>query len=268
MEGAKNIIQELIHSGERFNFQNFASHSSYGYPMAYTIPWIAWKTRVSGAIERLFEANSPASRLIKSAQAEVVIGNDADHFERAKSCYIGALTTALEIIEKDTFGELIVSSDAASGPRAFSNKIFVVHGHDNVAKQELEIILAEMGLEPVVLHRQPDGGRVLIEKFEHYSDVGYAFILMTPDEIAYLAEDEVKSDADRRKERRARPNVIFEFGFFVGRLGRGRTCCLYRGNVTIPSDLSGLIYKKFEKTIEEVAYGIRRELIAAGYVLK
>lgn len=56
------------------------------------------------------------------------------------------------------------------------------------------------------------------------------------------------------QEYRARPNAIWEFGYFVGRLGRDRTCCLYRGNTTLPSDLNGLINKQFVNTVEEFGY--------------
>lgn len=145
-----------------------------------------------------------------------------------------------------------------------SKKVFIVHGHDEVAKANLEIFLHENGLEPIVLHRQADQGLTIIEKFERYSDVSYAFIILTPDEIAYLAADAVKPDTQRNKEFRARPNVIFEFGYFVGRLTRARVCCLYTGNVTLPSDISGMIYKRYERSIEEVGYSIIKDLRTAG----
>jgi predicted nucleotide-binding protein len=116
-----------------------------------------------------------------------------------------------------------------------NKKVFVVHGHDEIAKTNLEIFLHEIGLEPVVIHRQADEGLTIIEKFERHSDVGYAFILLTPDEIAYIKADESKEDNERKKESRARTNVIFEFGYFVGKLGRSRVCCLYKGDVSLPS---------------------------------
>ncbi len=150
---------------------------------------------------------------------------------------------------------------------SLSKRVFLVHGHDEVAKTNLEIFLSEIGLEPIVLHRQADEGLTIIEKFEKHSDVGYAFILLTPDEVAYLAKEEEKADGERAKSLRARPNVIFEFGYFVGKLGRSRTCCLYTGEVELPSDISGMIYKKFSNSIEEVAYSITKELKALGYEL-
>jgi len=72
----------------------------------------------------------------------------------------------------------------------------------------------------------------------------------------------------RIKEKRARPNVIFEFGYFVGKLGRNRVCCLYKGDVSLPSDLGGLIYKKILSSVEAEGFGIIKELKAAGYRLK
>lgn len=153
------------------------------------------------------------------------------------------------------------------GNAAASRKVFIVHGRDEVAKTSLEVFVREIGLEPVVLHRQADEGMTIIEKFERHSDVGYAFILLTPDEVAYLAEEEAKADTDRKKERRARPNVIFEFGYFVGKLGRSKVCCLYTGGVSLPSDVSGMIYKSYTSNVEEVGYAIQKDLKAAGYKL-
>lgn len=167
------------------------------------------------------------------------------------------LAPALQVTE--------VARHAPSDSRSKNKKVFVVHGHDEVAKTNLEVFLHEIGLESIVLHRQADEGLTVIEKFEKHADVGYAFIVLTPDEVAYLAKEESLPDDQRKKERRARPNVIFEFGYFVGKLGRSRVCCVYTGDVTLPSDINGLIYKKFERSVEEVAYGIMKDLKAAGY---
>ncbi len=140
-----------------------------------------------------------------------------------------------------------------------------MHGHDEKAKHELEIFLTELGLEPVVLHRQADEGKTIIEKFEKHSDVGFAFILLTPDEVSYLSPQSELPEEERKLELRARPNVIFEFGYFVGKLGRSRVCCLHTGSVTLPSDVSGLVYKSFTNSVEESGYSIIKELKAAGY---
>lgn len=150
--------------------------------------------------------------------------------------------------------------------RVLNKKVFIVHGRDELAKTSLETLLHEMGLETIVLHRQADEGQTIIEKFEKHSDVGYAFILLTPDEIAYFAYEDSLPDNERQKEKRARPNVIFEFGYFVGRLGRNKVCCVYTGDVSLPSDVSGMIYKKYTVSVEDVAYSITKDLKAVGII--
>ena len=91
-----------------------------------------------------------------------------------------------------------------------------------------------------MLHQHPDEGQTIIEKFEKHSDVSYAFILLTPDDVAYLRSEDEKPDGERKKEYRARPNVLFEFGYFVGKLGRNRVCGLYKHGVALSTDVSGL----------------------------
>jgi len=59
------------------------------------------------------------------------------------------------------------------------NKIFIVHGHDEEAKLSVARFLERLGIEVVILHEQPNQGRTIIEKFEDYSDVGYAEVLLT-----------------------------------------------------------------------------------------
>lgn len=140
-----------------------------------------------------------------------------------------------------------------------SRNIFVVHGHDSQAKSDLALILTRLGFNPIVLHEQPNEGMTLIEKLERYSDVGYAFILLTPDDIGN------KKDLKENLLPRARQNVVFEFGLFVGKLRRNRVCCLLTGNVEKPSDLEGLVYIPFNYSIHEVQLDIIKELRAAGY---
>jgi predicted nucleotide-binding protein len=142
-----------------------------------------------------------------------------------------------------------------------SNKVFIVHGHDRAAKAELEHFLSEIGLEPVVLDRHPDRGLTILEKFEKHASVGYAIVLLTPDDAAQPAD----SGTGAPLEYRARQNVIFELGFFLGKLDRDRVCCLFRKGVTLPSDILGLVYKEYREHIGEVKWELVKELRAAGY---
>lgn len=150
------------------------------------------------------------------------------------------------------------------GSETSPNRVFIVHGHDHALKSDLEVFLRQINIEPIVLHRQPDEGLTVIEKFERYSDVGFAFILLTPDDIAFSADELSKSEKERNIEYRARQNVIFEFGYFAGKLGRSNVCCIYKEGVILPSDLAGLLYKKVTHSIEEIGYSLIKELRIAG----
>ena len=136
---------------------------------------------------------------------------------------------------------------------------FIVHGHDDKTKLELKNFLQnKLGFrEPIVLHEQPSLGRTIIEKFEDNAAVStIVFVLLTPDDIGASVED------SNDKKRRARQNVIFEMGYFLGSLGRlsGRVVLLHRGPIELPSDLSGVIYIDITGGIEAAGEQIRNEL--------
>lgn len=120
---------------------------------------------------------------------------------------------------------------------AASNKVFVVHGHDSLAKTEVARTLEKLGLEAIILHEQANEGKTVIEKFERdASQVVAAVIIMTGDDIGYP-----KNKTEEQKPR-ARQNVILELGYFSGILGRANVCVLYKDDVEIPSDYLGVIY--------------------------
>jgi predicted nucleotide-binding protein len=122
------------------------------------------------------------------------------------------------------------------------HKIFLVHGHDNPALHEVARFLEKLRQEVIVLREQPNQGRTVIEKFENYADVGFAVVLLTPDDAGGPLPI---SDAENLQPR-ARQNVIFELGYFIGTLGRNKVCALYVEGVEIPSDYNGVVYTKFD----------------------
>jgi predicted nucleotide-binding protein len=130
---------------------------------------------------------------------------------------------------------IVAVARAASLPRP-SKRVFVVHGHDEEAKQTTARFLERIGLEPIILHEQPNSGRTIIEKFEDHANVGFAVVLLTPDDVAHAA------NAPAKVSGRARQNVILELGYFIGRLTRRRVCALYKPGVEIPSDYHGVGY--------------------------
>jgi predicted nucleotide-binding protein len=118
--------------------------------------------------------------------------------------------------------------------------VFIVHGHDEAAKQSVARYLERLDLKLLILHEQPNRGRTIIEKFEDYSNVSFAIILLTPDDIGYRdgKPEEAKS--------RARQNVIFELGYFIGKIGRENVFALYKEGVELPSDFQGVVYEPMD----------------------
>ncbi|NEH20610.1 hypothetical protein GQQ13_19445 (plasmid) [Pantoea agglomerans] len=125
--------------------------------------------------------------------------------------------------------------------RPVSRKIFIVHGHDNDALQSVARFIYRIGLEEIILSERPDGSRTVIEKFEAESgDASFAVVLMTPDD----AGNAVASESIRL---RARQNVLYELGYFAGKLGRGKVMVLKKGYIEIPSDLAGVLYTDLDE---------------------
>lgn len=275
MDSDLDLLERLLDEGRGFTFDNFSHQMEEvtvrGEKVRFggedSPEWLAWKTRLMSAVCRLSSEGSAPTILAQQAMAIDTDGNGREKFERAKVTFLTALEMVNSALRLDLYGELR-STESKSHSPLLSNRVFVVHGHDAGLKTDVERFLREIGLEPVVLHRQPDQGATIIEKFEKHSDVGYAFILLTPDEMAFTVDQKDIEDAKRSMELRARPNVIFEFGYFVGRLGRERVCCLCKGSVTVPSDLSGLVYKRVDDGMDAQAYSIIRELKAAGYDIR
>lgn len=142
-------------------------------------------------------------------------------------------------------------------------KVFIVHGRDNEAKQEVARFIESIGLEAIILHEQASTGMTIIEKIERYSgDADFALVLYTPCDLG-RGVHETKVPARSR----ARQNVVFEHGYLMAKLGRGNVCALVKGEIETPNDISGVVYVGFDvqgswKT--EVA----KELKACGYEIK
>lgn len=139
---------------------------------------------------------------------------------------------------------------------AASSGVFIVHGHDHGTMHTVARFLEKLRLTPIILHEQANGGQTIIEKFESNSaDAACAIILLTPDDLGGQQREPAKLSP------RARQNVVFEHGFFVGALGRRRVIALRTGDVEVPSDLSGVLYVDM---IEDWKLRLAKELKAAG----
>lgn len=143
-------------------------------------------------------------------------------------------------------GHAAAATPASTGTRSRTPaggrpRAFIVHGRDEAALNEVARFVDRLGIEPVVLRELPSGGRTIIEKFEELAEVDCAVVLLTPDDRGGLAAEPF----DQQRPR-ARQNVLLELGFFLGRLGRGRVCVLYRPSVEIPSDYGGVLFVELD----------------------
>ena len=121
-------------------------------------------------------------------------------------------------------------------------KVFIVHGHDDASRELVARFLQKLGLNPIILHEQANQSLTVIEKLEKHSDVRFAVVLMTPDDLGS------KRSTEPVLVNRARQNVLIELGYFVGKLGRGNVCTLRVGDTEVPSDFSGVVYTDMDQS--------------------
>lgn len=143
-----------------------------------------------------------------------------------------------------------------------TKRVFLVHGQDEEAKAIVARFITTCGLEPIILHEQANGGRTIIEKFEKEADVGFAVVLLTPDDVGGLRTGGDLGNEDLKS--RARQNVILELGYFAGRLGRERVAALKKGDIELPSDFAGVVWTAMDAA-DAWKMSLARELKAAGY---
>ena len=147
----------------------------------------------------------------------------------------------------------------------FTNKVFVVYGHDRAARHELEAILRKWKLEPLIIDQLESDGNTIIEKLEKYiSEANFGIVLATPDDIGY------PQGKEEEKRYRVRQNVVLEMGMLLAKLGRSKVAILLKDteNMEKPSDIHGLIYISFMKEIKECKVELCKEMKKNGYDIK
>ncbi len=157
---------------------------------------------------------------------------------------------------------------AVNEPQELSRDIFIVHGHNEEMKQTVAMIVTKLGLNPIILHEQANEGRTIIDKFEtNAENIQFAIILLSGDDMAVSNRDleGVKDEEIKpRLEKRARQNVVFEMGYFAGKLGRNRLFYLLQDGVAKPGDLDGLVYTPYDP-VGAWKFSLVKELKACGY---
>jgi predicted nucleotide-binding protein len=221
-----------------------------------------WKARTAGVLRRLVHPTE-AERFSRKRKSSFRIGDAVGNLVDEARIYAGFLDALDEELRDHPD---VVLKPALPPPDPLPAKqvseipntpvVFVVHGHDELNLLRLKEVLRERWrLEPLVLSGQPGRGRALIEKFEEEAQrAAFAFALITPDDFIQTPTGDYAQ---------ARPNVLFELGWFYGRLGRERVCIIYKKGTSIHSDLDGVSRIEFVETLTEKLHEIERELLTA-----
>ncbi len=156
-----------------------------------------------------------------------------------------------------------ILSDAVEADVKKNNRVFVVYGHDTIARTQLEAMLRRWDLEPLILDQLPSAGNTVIEKLEEYTkQVEFGIVLATPDDMGYA-----KEDGDAKIGYRVRQNVVLEMGMLLASIGRSKVAILLKSqnNFEKPSDIEGLIYIPFKDNVEEGKVSLAKEMEKHNY---
>ena len=228
-----------------------------------------WNRNTKVAIARTFGENGRHVWEFESISfSPISVSLDGNQEAENRRAYVEGLKVAGSILESmiEEFQEYWEEdqSEPAPAPRkddvsaTAAREVFVIHGRDNDAKQTVARFLQGLELDPIILHEQANQGRTIIEKLENHDRVGFAVALLTPDDIGGL------QGQGKKLKPRARQNVIFEFGYFTGRLGRERVCALVKDDVDRPSDYDGVVYIRMDDS-DGWKLQLIRELKNAGF---
>lgn len=215
--------------------------------------FMAWRSKVLRFLEVRY---GEASRYVKDIEGLDFQSMSFDPSQN-RTAYKQDLYTAKEILS--TYLDEISERDSIDVTPTQSisfSKIFIVHGHDGELKESVARIIEKQGIEAIILSEQANRGRTIIEKIEDNSDVSSAICLFTADDIG-----KEKTETDEKP--RARQNVVFEAGYFIGKLGRSNIVILADNDIEIPSDLSGVVYTNTENWQVDLL----RDLKSMGYTI-
>jgi predicted nucleotide-binding protein len=161
----------------------------------------------------------------------------------------------------------VSAPEKPTNPDSANKKVFVVHGHDDTAREQLELVLHKLGLDPFVLANTAGEGLTIIEALEKEIGPGgsrarFGIVLLTPDDMGYA-----KKDGSEEAQPRARQNVVLEMGMLISALGRQNVAILKKGHIEVPSDAQGVLYIPFNDHVKETVPKLVDRLRSAGFVL-
>ena len=275
-EDAYKRIQARIESGKQLLDRNIDSDDELDKVNSEAISWSTYNREL---LIKLFDNADALSyadfydhRLSKDWKHDYLsLGGEIPSFHEEIVDYYKNVSDSIESLEginerlelyddhsdapQRNFANNMVSDNPS---RTLGDDVFIVHGHDNEAKETVARFVEKLGIHPIILHEQVDSSQAIIEKLEkHATEVRYAIVLLTPDDVG-AAKDE-----NNHLKPRARQNVILELGFFFGALERKNVCVLYKETVELPSDIHGILYVPMNNP-NEWQLALAKEMKQAG----
>lgn len=236
---ATKKIEAQIGKGVKLRNTSFDRETTLEFAREERIRWGDYNKEL---LKRLFDSSSIAEEYSRSHGPGIIpldptFDWKVNEFRRHMDVDINRLQSVLSRLELIPELEARAVMSGTKERESYSDRdVFLVHGHDEEARQAVARLITKLDLNPVILLEQPNAGRTIIEKIEDGSDiVGYAVVLLTPDDVGY------PKDKPDEKQLRARQNVLLELGYFMGKVGRSRVCALNKG-VELPSDIHGVVY--------------------------
>ncbi|EDS78544.1 conserved hypothetical protein [Clostridium botulinum C str. Eklund] len=226
-----------------------------------SVEFTKWVRLTKSIISNIFGENSSQLKEFSNIKYNLVIFSAYTPEESFNRAYVKGLEVAQALlgafIEELNLFDTKEDQCVCDLDKTINNKIFIVHGRDNLAKTEVARFLEKLRLVPIVLNEQANEGTTIIEKLEMNSDVGFAIVLYTPCDIGGL------NDNTNNLMYRARQNVVFEHGYLIGKIGRKNISALVKGDIETPNDISGIVYTSMEG--EGWKIQLAKDLKAAGY---
>jgi predicted nucleotide-binding protein len=212
-------------------------------------------------LEHAFDINSVAAEYDKASGMLLIIKPTlSDKVENLRyNCsqlinLLESISERLPIYDELTTTQL--NPSASLTPSKSRNVVFIVHGHDEILKNQVARFIEKLGLRPVLLDEEPNKGMTLIDKFKKHAEKSvFAIVLLTPDDVGY------PKDHPNLKKSRARQNAILELGYFLGKLGEVNVAVLHSENVELPSNYHGVLYLPLANSWE---IKLAKEMKAAG----
>ncbi len=223
-------LQDRTNALAKYAIDNPAGETAEGEPL--------WNAIVDRAIE--LERGRPQQVPLNNVSRE-----EREKFIQSLSTEIATVSSLPSpiskpaVVQKASFTSQLATSKQGTSSTMVNSRIFIVHGRDDTMKLEIARFLERLGFEPIILHEQANRGATIIEKFIASSEVAFAVVSLSADDVGGLAES-------HEMEPRARQNVILEWGYFIGKLGRQNVLALKKGDISLPTDVVGVAWEPFD----------------------